>query len=40
LRPSNITFRGNDNKVYTLPGGIGSGASYDFAFRAIPPNIK
>ena len=36
LRPSNITFRGNDNKVYTLPGGIGSGASYDFAFRAIP----
>jgi hypothetical protein len=35
-RPSNITFRGDDNVVYTLPGGIGSGASYDFAFRAIP----
>jgi hypothetical protein len=35
-RPSNITFRGNDGNVYTLPGGIGSGASYDFAFRAIP----
>jgi hypothetical protein len=35
-RPSNITFRGDDSFVYTLPGGIGSGASYDFAFRAIP----
>jgi hypothetical protein len=35
-RPSNITFRGGDSLVYTLPGGIGSGASYDFAFRAIP----
>ncbi|MDW7653994.1 MAG: hypothetical protein SCG74_01335, partial [Nitrospiraceae bacterium] len=35
-RPSSITLRGNDGNVYTLPGGIGSGASYDFAFRAIP----
>jgi hypothetical protein len=26
----------NDGNVYTLPGGIGSGVSYDFAFRAIP----
>ena len=35
-RPSNITLRGYNGNVYTLPGGIGSGASYDFAFRAIP----
>ena len=39
-RPSNITFRGDNGYVYTLPGGIGSGASYDFAFRAIPLTLS